>query len=493
MKRLNSLYAKLALGLVAVLIVVALFYMLTSVVIVRYLGQSIQQNLHQNLAQSLVDDKRIVHDGRVDSDAMKAAFMEYMAINPSIEIYHLDPQGKILSYSAEPGLVKRNGVSLKPIQEFLSEDPTFPLLGDDPRSHEIGKPFSVTPIPDRDNLQGYLYVVLQGGEYTSVFDAEVKEYTLSLARIFLPVSLLPGLLIGLFIFKKLTQRLGLLEEKVTDFAQSDFRKPEIFVDSGSDDRSADEISHLENRISQMSQHISKQWAALKKQDLQRREMIGSISHDLHTPLALIKGYLETIILKQGSLGDEEKDRYLKIAIKQAHRLQKLIAQLVELEKLEAHETQPKFEIFSILELTYDVVQKFSLETEKKEIHLNIDENSVNTRVVADIGLIERVLDNLLGNALQHTPRHGAIEIKINSGKENRVYILVSDNGPGIPSSQQKMIFERFYQADNPQRSGGQAGLGLAIVKRIIDLHQQKLWVESEPELGARFIFTLDIE
>ena len=113
-------------------------------------------------------------------------------------------------------------------------------------------------------------------------------------------------------------------------------------------------------------------------------------------------------------------------------------------------------------------------------------------MVADIGLIERVLDNLLGNALQYTPRGGRVWVQVGlQGEGDQVRVTVNDNGPGIPTPQQVLVFKRFYRADNPERSaGGHAGLGLAIVKRIIELHKQKVWLESKPGGGASFVFTL---
>ncbi len=489
MNWINSLYAKLATGLVLTLLAVGIVHTLSVTVLTQQLRETADQKLNRDLAKNLVADQRIVKGGQIDIEAMKSTFMMYMSINPSIEIYYLDAAGKILSFSAEPGKVKRDGVSLAPIKKYLSGTETFPLLGDDPRSHDKQKAFSVTPIPDAQNPEGYLYVVLHGEEFTKYEQTQSMLQILSLAWPGLVTSLVFGLLIGLFIFKRLTLRLRSLQEKVTTFAESDYRNANLF--SISQSNNGDELTELENRFHQMSEHISGQWAALVQQDKLRREMIASISHDLRTPLASAQGYLETIALKSNQLSAADREQYLNIALKQTNRLQSLIDQLFELVKLEARDTEIVFESFSILELVYDVRAKFALEAQDRHVELSIETGAVDAQVVADAGLIERVLDNLIGNALQYTDAGRKIWIDVTTDNKHQICVSVVDEGKGITNEQKPLIFDRFHRADSPQRSSnGHAGLGLAIVKKIIELHNQKIWVESEVGRGSRFSFTL---
>ncbi len=481
----RTLYARLALGLVVILLSVGATYIFSITHLYGKIQQSALQELNRNLADNLLVSRHIVEQGRLNKDAMKQTFMEYMSINPSIEIYYLDRQGNILSYSAEPGKVKRKAVSLQPIRQFLNGAP-LPLLVDDPRSLDGKKPFSVSALPE-----GYLYVVLQGEDLVRTQHDQSSRYLLSLILPAVVGSLLLGLIIGLVLFRTVSLRLKNLQNNVTRFAESGYRQSQENDDSEAG-KGSDEIAELERHFEAMKRHISRQWSALKQQDRLRREMVSSISHDLRTPLASAQGYLETLALKKASLSDEEKARYLDIAIRQTRCLQKLIDQLFELVRLEARDTQVVFEEFSILELAYDVVNKFTLKAKEKNVELMVDENAVDSRVVADIGLIERVLDNLIDNALQYSSSNRKIWLEIGM-EEQRVCVSVNDQGAGISRDQQKLIFERFHRADNPERSRtGHAGLGLAIVRKIVELHQQKVWVESEPGKGSRFSFTLSL-
>lgn len=490
MLKINSLYAKLAITLAASLLLVGLLYTVFVIFMAEKLTQSTQQSLNHDLATQLVSDNKIVHGGSIDEKAMKATFMQYMTINPSIEIYYLDLAGNILSYSADPGKVKRASVNLTPIKEFINGTGIYPLLGDDPRDHDRLKSFSATPIPDKENPQGYLYVVLQGEEFAAAYEQQTQNTLLTLSIMVLSGSLLLGLLIGLFVFNRLTLRLKRLQDKVKQFAADDFHSPEIFQHRLDSQQPGDEIAQLEHHIANMGQHITQQWEALKQQDKLRRDMVANISHDLRTPLAALQGYLETLSLKDETLSKTDKNKYLSITIKQTQRLQKLIDDLFELAKLEAREHTPEFEEFSIMELIYDVANKLAMQASNKNIEIEVDNHNDNPMVIADIGLIERVLDNLLSNAIHYSIENEKIIIRLDLSEHNLIHVLISDTGPGINDQQQKLIFERFHQAHSPERSSGHAGLGLAIVKKIIELHKQNISVESLPGKGSVFDFTL---
>ena len=157
----------------------------------------------------------------------------------------------------------------------------------------------------------------------------------------------------------------------------------------------------------MSERIVGQLQRLQRAETSRRELLANVSHDLRTPLASMQGYLETLLLRQGTLSPEEQRNYLEIASRHSERLGKLIHELFQLTKLEAHEIEPQFEPFSVTELVQDVVQKFQLAAGKRGLSLDSALTGEQVEVFADIALIETVLENLIENALRHTPKGGA--------------------------------------------------------------------------------------
>jgi signal transduction histidine kinase len=238
----------------------------------------------------------------------------------------------------------------------------------------------------------------------------------------------------------------------------------------------------------MAQRIRTQVRDLKEVDETRRELVANISHDLRTPLASLRGYLETLVMKEDSLSAEEKRQYLTIAVEQSARLSMLIAKLFELAKLDAALASAFPEPFPISELAQDVAQKFDLAAKKKRVNLIADFPADTPAVCADVGLIERVLENLVENALKHTEAGGRVSIKLKPG-ESRVSVEVGDTGCGIAPEHLPLIFDRFYRVEK-SRHDQSAGLGLAIVKRILELHESTINVESTPGAGTRFTFNL---
>jgi signal transduction histidine kinase len=254
----------------------------------------------------------------------------------------------------------------------------------------------------------------------------------------------------------------------------------------------DEIDRLGATFQAMTRRIRQQVQTLQYTDTLRRELVAHVSHDLRTPLAALHGYLETLFLKNNQLTPEDRRHYLDIAVRHSTRLGKLVAELFELAKLDAHETQVHPEAFSLAELVQDVVQKFQLMAQQKQQQLQAQLTDDLPFVRADIGLIERVLDNLIQNALQYTAPGGTIRVALKLQRP-RIAVQVTDTGNGILSEDLPYIFERFYRAGKGRQDvAGGVGLGLAIAKRILELHGSSITVDSPVHGGTTFTFHFPI-
>ena len=479
---LRTLYARLALGLFLLLVVVGGLFTLLSLYSVREYTAAVYQELNRDLARNLVADRNLVTDGELNRDALKQLFQLYMSINPSIEIYLLDTDGRILSYSADPERIKRQHVSLEPIQALLATPDAYPLLGDDPRSHDRKKVFSVTPVPSPDDPGGYLYVVLRGEDYDLAESMVHSEKLLQMGGGALAVSLFVGLLAGLVFFRMLTRRLSRLTGRVEEFEAnaSGAGVPSVPEPAPA---AGDDIDYLTSRFDQMSRRIAAQLELLKDKDNQRRQLVARVSHDLRTPLASIQGYLEALKMKHETLPPDERSRFVSVALAETHRLGRLVDELFELAALEAREKQPSPEQFMIAELVHDVVQKHQPEARQSGVELNLD-GSVAVQVEADIAMAERILDNLISNAIRHAPAGGRVALTV-TGQDGGAMVTVADNGPGIDAEEMAHLFEPFYQGGG-HSSSGHAGLGLAIAQRMTELQQGRISVSNRDGGGAEF-------
>jgi signal transduction histidine kinase len=204
-------------------------------------------------------------------------------------------------------------------------------------------------------------------------------------------------------------------------------------------------------------------------------------------LTSLHGYLETLQVKADTLSAEERRRYLDIALGQSRKVGRLAQELFELARLESGLVQPEKESFSMPELVQDVFQKFELAAEARQLVLHADIARDLPPVVADLGMMERVLTNLLDNAIKHSPHDTRIEVALRQ-VDDTVAVRVSDEGPGIPPAQREQLFKRPSSLSQARRDSG--GLGLIIVHRILDLHHSNIVLVQETGKGAVFEFSL---
>ena len=353
------------------------------------------------------------------------------------------------------------------------------------------KVFSVAPIPTAGPLEGYLYIVL-ADEAQDTVAAMVESSTI--VRLSVGVGLALFVLVflaGVLSFTFFTRRLKRLAAVMTIFQAGDFAG--TTVDIARAPQIGDEVADLNNIFYKMAERIAEQVARLKENDRLRRELVANISHDLRTPLTALQGYLETLQLK--TLSPTEKQRYLNQAVNHSLRLGRLIGDLFELAKLEANAASLHKETFPLAELVQDVVQKFQLGAEQRQVALLADVRVYST-ISLDVQLIERVLENLIDNALHHTPPGGKVTLALLPSPLG-VTVTVADTGSGIAEAELPYIFERYYRASRvaekvsgDSNASAGVGLGLAISQHILELHGSRLRVVSAVDVGTTFSFDL---
>lgn len=486
----SNLCARLALAFVALFLVLGIaFLALTNWSNNRYY-QEITQNLNQSLAMYIVQRAPLIHEGVVNKTAMTELATLVMTVNPIVEVYLLDTSGKVLTHTLPADAVIRPQISTQPLQDWLDKKRPFPIVGENPRANQGDRVFSVWPVLDDDQLAGYLYVILGGQNVQSLSDSLRGSYILKQSLTGLAIILLFAIISALIIFAVLTSPLRKLAQQMDNFQQQELQlqeSPTQELVTGT----SDEITYLRSAFAAMRNRIREQMQKLEETDRLRRELISNVSHDLRTPLSSMQGYLE--MLTRPSITIEERQTYMDIAFKHCRRLTQLVKELFELSKLDAGRVTPELENFSLAELLQDVVQKYSLRAQQKNISLSTPQTDQLYMVNADIALIERVLENLIDNALRYTPENGSVELTLTQ-TSHTVEVGVQDTGIGLADEDIPHIFERYYCAQKTTEFHQQStGLGLAIVKRILELHGSVIRVESKQHQGTRFEFPLPTE
>ena len=485
-----SLYQKLAVSLVVIFcFICALVYSwskqleLTS----KHHGE---QNLHLALAEHLVQDNPLIKEGVYDYAALENLFHTLMLLGPAFEFYFVDENGKILTYSAEPGKVKRTHINLAPLKKLINNPAAAPIYGDDPRNKAQQKIFSVAPVFNNDKLQGYLYVIIGGEAYDTSLNTIKNNDKLWLAALWLGAALAFLLIAMLILLRFFTNPIQRLARDVSNIEAANYSLTDTKLSNYSTQKS-NEVHSLGRNIQAMVTRIDEQFKALEQSDKQRKELLTHLSHDLRTPLASLQGFLEVLNQSGSQLSAQEQREYLHVSLNNCAQLKQLIEQIFELAHLENGEISIHKETFNLGELIYDCIAKFSLTAEKKGLNLTVEPAICDFPVVADIAKLERVLSNLIDNAIRHTPKGGSIAVNVKRIDEKQLFVQVSDTGVGIKHDELNAIFNPHYQASNSNNEGRQqGGLGLAICKGLLKLMDSEINVQSELGKGTMFSFNL---
>lgn len=227
-------------------------------------------------------------------------------------------------------------------------------------------------------------------------------------------------------------------------------------------------------------------AQAKRSDQLKSTFVATVSHELKSPLSVIKAGLDNI--RDGLVGqiNEEQRRIIDLCHSIIARLNSLINELLDLHKIEAGLTEAKRKLCDLLRILEEQLKEFEVLLNKKRIKLIKDFLAKDFSLWADEEKIMLVINNLLSNAIKYTPEEGMITLKIFS-VDGCVRIEFQDTGPGIPEDKLGKIFDKFERLDIAKEG---TGLGLAITKDIVELHKGKIWAESQPGKGSKFIIVL---
>jgi two-component system, OmpR family, phosphate regulon sensor histidine kinase PhoR len=231
---------------------------------------------------------------------------------------------------------------------------------------------------------------------------------------------------------------------------------------------------------------------LKKLEMVRKEFVANVSHELRTPLSVIKGYVETLVDGHHTMGEGDRDKFLRTIQRHTERLNSLLEDLLTLSRLESINPGLRRESSDLGALLQNVIDDFNARPGSAEHQLALTVSPGIPSILIDPLKITQVLENLLENAVKYTPKGSRVEVTARLDDRD-VEVAVADNGPGIPPEDIPHIFERFYRVDKGRsREKGGTGLGLSIVKHIVHLHQGRVWVESALEKGTTFRFRVPV-
>ena len=402
------------------------------------------QELNRPVAMYIANQARLFVNGQPDKQALAELASHVMMINPSLDVYLLDPQGGILAAAPANNAVIDQAVDLLPVLRFLSDQVHLPLFGDNPAVPGQKQVFSVFPVSGAEAQNsgcepcGYIYVVLGGARHRSLWQSLASSYTLQAGATMFAGVLVFALFAGIAVFFMMTRPLRAITRSLSEWRLAiandetgqGVRMPLLEAGTG---QPLDELQALEQTCMSMAKRLDQQFMTLDSADQRRRAFLTSVSHDLRTPLTSLSGAIETLLVKSEQISEADHLRYLQLAQRQANRLRGLISQVFEMARLDSGDVKLQLELLSLSDLVFDTVQDLESEAAGKGVNLTVSNasRSANVPVFADMDTIQRVLENLVFNAIRHTPQGGFVRVSIQQGAEQIGIVEIIDSGGGF--------------------------------------------------------------
>ncbi|MDP3083609.1 MAG: HAMP domain-containing sensor histidine kinase, partial [Rubrivivax sp.] len=415
------------------------------------------QRLSHGLARHIVEhwpEIAAVDRDQADRAARESLLSMLMVVNPGVQVYMLDAQGRVDAYIGDPALVRQAQVDLTPVRAFLAGAP-LPLRGTDPMGSGVGRIFSAAMLAPRTvdpRPPGYLYVVLDGAARDQVAGQMSLRRVWQGAGLAAAVGLLVTLALGAFALRRLTQPLHRLAARLRDYSLR------LSAPPGTAPGRGDEVLAIATAFDDMTQRIEAQAAREQRQALAHREVIAGVAHDLRTPLTALHGQLEA--LAAGAPDQpERRARVLDAALAQSDKVRRLSQQLFELAALQSSDEVLNRERFRLDELVTDTVRKFEVGHARPPVQLG-GLAPGRLELDGDLQLIERALTNLIDNAMRHGASTSPVQVSLASAG-GVAHIVVEDTGPGLPAELLQRLDQGQSMRDPPlqRSSGGIGGLG----------------------------------
>jgi signal transduction histidine kinase len=407
--------------------------------------------------------------GREGFDRRKAdsVFYDAMVISPSAEVYFLDTSGRVIYFHGERGEIRRWQVPMGDIQRYIRSGGQRYISGPDPRDPAHAKIFSAAAVEDATGPMGYIYVVLGNRQYRSVtqmlYSSRVTPVFLGAVLFILSFSLL----VTMLYIQRIRRRFDEMMIVLNKFRTGDFSAR--FALGGKD-----ELELVMGSFNKMADLLLDNIDRVTSSEKERRDFMVNISHDLRTPLAIARGFAETLALKKGQLSEEEERAYGNLVVGKIRQVEKMVNQLFELSKMESANFETLREPFVFSEVLQEVIQDLR-PADGNVPAINCSHCTDGAFVMADISMMERVLQNLVVNALAYTPAAGRIDVMLER-VGGVLRFRIENEGAPLPVD----LLDWLNSANTFILRPVRPAIGLAIVRKILLLHHFPFSVGIKP-------------
>ena len=459
---------------ISILVFLIIAFLSALFIIITYLAstyfyKSSTELLNRDVAKHIARFTSPFVDSGINREKADSVFYNAMVLNPSSEVYFLDTAGNVMYWqSPDTTIIQLHKISLENIKKFIYSEGSTYVTGEDPKYAGVKKIFSAAQVYKNDKLLGYIYVILGSSAYGNAANMLFSSQVWHLALEAFIVVIVLSILISLYYIKRLQYNYKRVIAVLEQYGSGNFAAQFGLKDSN-------EFAPITDAFNKMTVMLSTSMKKLQKSETDRKDLIATISHDLQSPLSIAKGYAETLLIKNDHLVLPEHREYLKLIQLKIVQVEKMVIQLTQLSKIEEVNFKPNKEPFVLSEIVQETVSTYQLIATERKITLKCAQCKYHVWVNADISMMERVIQNLVDNAVKNTPASGNVQVSI-TVEDQLLKFTIENSGKSLPDNLLRWVNSSEEElSDRPSRTG----LGLLIVKKILRLHNISLHVIAD--------------
>lgn len=442
------------------------------------------QLLNKDVAAHIAKFTSPFEHAGLNREKADSVFYQAMVISPNVEVYFLDTSGSVIYYHGGPDEIKLVRLPMENISRYISDSGKNYITGPDPRDPSQPKIFSAATVEGKQGRLGYIYVILGSKEYRNVSHLLYKTYAGQLFLVTFLLILLATITLSFLYINRLRRNFKNMIGVLQRFELGDLKAR--FTENKNDD-----LAPVTSAFNKMARLLELNIDKLKNTETERMDFTRNISHDLRTPLSIARGYAETLALREekDQPGSSERTGYAKLVIANIQIVENMVQQLLDLSKMESPGMELDWQPFIFSEIVLEFVHSASLAAAEKQIMLDASQCVNAYWIRADIHMMERVIQNLLFNAIKFTPENGHITISLGNQNDELIF-QISNNGEPLPNQLMKWLQE--HEGDQDSKRPLSRGLGLVIVKTILQLHGFPMHVIYDEITGNTISFRMPI-
>lgn len=478
-----TIFRNISILVFALISAMCLLFMAITYVSTKNFHEASTQLLNKDVAAHIAKFTSPFTNSGIDKRKADSVFQDAMVISPSAEVYFLDTSGNVIAYHANEKKVNIERLPLHNIKELIAAKGEKYIKGPDPREPGISKIFSAAEVRTESKKLGFIYVILGSNKnvtnmlYTGFFSS-------LLIKVFIVILILSIILSLLYlrqIRRSFNQMIAVLEHFQNGNLNARF-----------DVKENDRLAPVTNAFNKMADLLVYNINKLTRSENERKDFIANISHDLRTPLSIARGYTETLLMKgEKPVTQQQQSEYLQLVYKKLRQVEHMVMQLFDLSKMDSAEFIPKKEPFIFSEIVHEIIQASSANAVEKSIAVDCSKCESTSWIFADVSMMERVVQNLLINAIKYTPQGGNINISLINENEELIFQIVN-SGELLPSK-----FIDWINAENDTNFSAQnrpqsSGIGLMIVKKVLSLHDYNFNAAAINGFGNAFTIVMPL-